>query len=303
MLVIALIAAVAIVHASRHGGRAAAAPAGGTSATALPVPAALTPMAAALRPSTSAPPPPVETATPTPEQTTEAPPSTPPAPAPEQTTEAPPTTQAPAAPDTPTPQERTGPIGVALPLEYDGGAAQVVTVVASSSGSTQARVTGWNREDDGSWSVAVGPYTAWIGAQGIGGASESASRTPSGTYTLTQAFGRRADPGTALPYFQTGPDDWWDENPDSPTYNQHVVQAASPGGDSENLYTTGSAYDYAINIDYNLAGVPGAGSAFFIHVSTGSPTAGCVAIPASGMLALLGWLDPGASPVAVLGVG
>jgi L,D-peptidoglycan transpeptidase YkuD (ErfK/YbiS/YcfS/YnhG family) len=40
--------------------------------------------------------------------------------------------------------------------------------------------------------------------------------------------------------------------------------------------------------------VPGAGSAFFLHVSSGRPTAGCVAVPRSNMVDLLRWLKPGA---------
>ena len=208
-----------------------------------------------------------------------------------------------AAPVPPAPEPTPAPALVEspLPLDYGGGAGQVVTVAAPSWGATTATVTAWNRNDDGSWSAAVGPVPARIGSQGIGQASESLSRTPAGVYSLTQAFGRQGNPGTALPYFQTGPSDWWDENPDSPTYNQHVVQDGSPGGASENLYTSGSVYDYAILIDYNTAGVPGAGSAFFLHVTNGAATAGCVAIDAGSLVAILQWIGPGA--VIVLGVG
>lgn len=193
------------------------------------------------------------------------------------------------------------PIGQSLPLGYAGSASQVVTVVAPSPGSTSAIVTAWNRNDDGSWSAAVGPVSADIGSDGIGDPSESVSRTPAGTYALTQAFGSAANPGTRLSYFQTGLQDWWDENPDSPTYNRHVVQVDSPGGASENLYEAGSVYRYAITIDYNTDGVPGAGSAFFLHVTDGSATAGCVAIAQGSLVQILQWIAPGA--VIVLGVG
>lgn len=209
--------------------------------------------------------------------------------------------QPPASEEPPQPQAPAAPLGQPLPLEYGGGSGQVVTVVAPSWGSTTATVTAWDRNDDGSWSAAVGPVQARIGAEGIGQAREGTARTPAGTYSLTQAFGRLGDPGTSLPYFQAGPSDWWDENPDSPTYNRHVVQAESPGGDSENLYYSGSVYDYAITIDYNTGGTPGAGSAFFLHVTNGSATAGCVAIAQGSLVAILQWISPGA--VIVLGVG
>jgi L,D-peptidoglycan transpeptidase YkuD (ErfK/YbiS/YcfS/YnhG family) len=72
---------------------------------------------------------------------------------------------------------------------------------------------------------------------------------------------------------------------------------------SENLYAAGSVYDFAAVIDYNRGGTPGAGSAFFLHVSNGAPTAGCVAIDGGSLAALLRWLDPGASPRIAIGVG
>ena len=56
-------------------------------------------------------------------------------------------------------------------------------------------------------------------------------------------------------------------------------------------------------IDYNRGGTPGAGSAFFLHVSNAAPTAGCVAIDGGSLAALLRWLDPGASPRIAIGVG
>lgn len=56
-------------------------------------------------------------------------------------------------------------------------------------------------------------------------------------------------------------------------------------------------------IDYNRNPVvPGAGSAFFLHVSAGRPTAGCVAIPGADLDAVMRWLDPAARPVITIGV-
>jgi L,D-peptidoglycan transpeptidase YkuD (ErfK/YbiS/YcfS/YnhG family) len=64
-----------------------------------------------------------------------------------------------------------------------------------------------------------------------------------------------------------------------------------------------AAYQHAVVLDYNRGGTPGAGSAFFLHVSTGAPTAGCVAIDAGNLVALLRWLDPAARPLIAIGVG
>lgn len=189
-----------------------------------------------------------------------------------------------------------------LPLPYSGAAQQLITVVASSSSSTTATVTAWSRTATG-WQAVIGPVQAKVGSDGVGAASESASRTPAGVYGLTQSFGRQANPGAHLPYFQTTTADWWDSNPGSPTYNTHVHQQSSPGGASENLYGSGAVYDYAVNINYNTARTPGAGSAIFLHVTNGSPTAGCIAVPRNTMVAILQWLNPAAGPAIDIGVG
>lgn len=189
-----------------------------------------------------------------------------------------------------------------LPLPYSGAAQQLITVVASSSSSTTATVTAWSRTATG-WQAVIGPVQAKVGSDGVGAASESASRTPAGVYGLTQSFGRQANPGAHLPYFQTTTADWWDSNPGSPTYNTHVHQQSSPGGASENLYGSGAVYDYVVNINYNTARTPGAGSAIFLHVTNGSPTAGCIAVPRNTMVAILQWLNPAAGPAIDIGVG
>ena len=56
------------------------------------------------------------------------------------------------------------------------------------------------------------------------------------------------------------------------------------------------AYDYAAVIAYNTARVPGLGSAIFLHVGTGSATAGCVSLPERELLTVLRWLNPRRSP-------
>ncbi|MGI8415802.1 MAG: L,D-transpeptidase family protein [Nakamurella sp.] len=174
---------------------------------------------------------------------------------------------------------------------------QIVTVAASSAGSTYATLSAWQRNSDGSWTRKFGPVAARVGQQGIGQALEGSEFTPAGSFPLDQAFGRLANPGTKLPYFSVDTRDWWDENPSSPTYNLHVRQVNSPGGASENLYNAGTAYNLAVNIAYNPTRIPGKGSAFFLHVGTGSPTAGCVSIDQPTLQAIMRWLDPAQHPV------
>ncbi|WP_212753941.1 L,D-transpeptidase family protein [Nakamurella aerolata] len=179
---------------------------------------------------------------------------------------------------------------------------QVITVAAAAGAST-ATLSAWQRQSTGQWRRAFGPMPARVGSAGIGAAREGSKRTPAGSYPLNLAFGRLANPGTRLPYFTTDTNDWWDSNVASPTYNTHVRRATSPGGASENLYNVGTAYNYAVNIGYNLQRVPGAGSAFFLHVSTGGPTAGCVAIAQTSLQAIMRWLDPAQHPTIDMRTG
>jgi hypothetical protein len=66
----------------------------------------------------------------------------------------------------------------------------------------------------------------------------------------------------------------------------------------------GAVYAHAVVIDYNRFPVrAGAGSAFFLHVTNGRPTAGCVAIASSSLDYVMRWLNPAAHPVISIGVG
>jgi L,D-peptidoglycan transpeptidase YkuD (ErfK/YbiS/YcfS/YnhG family) len=175
------------------------------------------------------------------------------------------------------------------------GITQLVTVVAPSRTAQLAELRAYDLVG-GQWQQVIGPLTVRVGAMGVGATNESLSRTPAGDFPLTGSFGRKPNPGTTMPYFQTDTQDWWDSNPASPTYNLHVRRATSPGGNSENLYRAGAVYDHAIVIGYNTKRVPGAGSAIFLHISNGRATAGCVATNLDTVVALLRWLRPAANP-------
>jgi L,D-peptidoglycan transpeptidase YkuD (ErfK/YbiS/YcfS/YnhG family) len=139
-------------------------------------------------------------------------------------------------------------------------------------------------------------------------AHEGLNGTPAGSFGLTQAFGNNADPGTALPYFRTTNTDWWSSDTSRPsTYNTHQIcskaNCSFNTGASENLYQAGYVYGYAVVIDYNrFPVVNGKGSAFFLHVTNNSPTAGCVAIPGDSLARIMRWLDPAQHPRILMGV-
>lgn len=185
------------------------------------------------------------------------------------------------------------------------GAGQAVVVTAPSYGDTTATLTAYERTTAG-WKAVFGPWTARVGSRGLappGAKREGDGRTPSGVYGFDFFFGVAADPGVQFPYRRVADGSIvWDDDPASPLYNQWVdthVQAA--GADPEPMYVT-PAYTYGAVIAYNTARTPGLGSAIFLHVSTGGPTAGCVSLPADQLLDVLRWLDPARQPRIVLGV-
>jgi L,D-peptidoglycan transpeptidase YkuD (ErfK/YbiS/YcfS/YnhG family) len=181
---------------------------------------------------------------------------------------------------------------------------QVITVEALSSLSQTAVLRTWTRTSTGRYVQVFGAFIAWVGVNGVRATREGLGRTPVGVFTLTQAFGNEPNIGTRLPYVQVGPDDWWDENPASSHYNRLVVSTVSPGGNSENLYYAGIAYAHAVVINYNTDPVvKGAGSGFFLHVSFGAPTEGCVAIPENELDEVMRWLNPVDHPVISINVG
>jgi len=185
---------------------------------------------------------------------------------------------------------------------------QVITVSARTSTATTATVSAWRRDSTGTYVRVRGPLSGHVGADGVGKASESRARTPAGQWALTHSFGIKADPGTALPYFKADNKDWWDEDVHSSRYNTH--QRCPPDtcpfneSRSEHLVDYPVAYQYAVIMDYNMHPVVrGAGSGFFLHVSNGKPTAGCVSVSRTDMVWLLRWLTPGQHPIVSIGVG
>jgi L,D-peptidoglycan transpeptidase YkuD (ErfK/YbiS/YcfS/YnhG family) len=209
---------------------------------------------------------------------------------------------------TPPPQPTTHAALTRLPLGYPTHAAtQVITVVASSRSSTTATLQPWRRTSRG-WSRVGGPVAAWLGTDGMTAhPSESQSATPMGSFTLTQAFGHDPDPGTRLPYVHTTPAYWWISQPGS-LYNtmQHCASdcAFRQGDPNEHLYYETPYYNYAVVIDYNRYSVEqGAGSAFFLHVTVGAPTQGCVSIAQSQLVRIMCWLDPRDHPRILIGTG
>jgi L,D-peptidoglycan transpeptidase YkuD (ErfK/YbiS/YcfS/YnhG family) len=156
---------------------------------------------------------------------------------------------------------------------------QAIVVSASGYGQSYATLTASDRTDAG-WVRRFGPWTARIGRNGfapIGEKREGDGRAPSGTYGFSFFFGIQANPGID-------------------------ARVDDPGKSPETMYSP-PYYNYGAVIAYNTARTPGLGSAIFLHVSNGTSTAGCVALPQSELLDVLRWLKPSLNPRIRMGVG
>ncbi|MCQ9136101.1 L,D-transpeptidase family protein [Streptomyces hilarionis] len=135
---------------------------------------------------------------------------------------------------------------------------------------------------------------AWPGHNGkrgwTAGHRAGDNRSPVGVFTLTDAGGVLADPGTRLPYTRSASfaaPRWW---------------ARSHWHD----------FDYVIAIDYNrVKGAPPddptrpdgqeKGGGIWLHMDHGSGTSACVSVSRAAMEHLLRTLDPHEHPVVVMG--
>jgi L,D-peptidoglycan transpeptidase YkuD (ErfK/YbiS/YcfS/YnhG family) len=202
------------------------------------------------------------------------------------------------------------PSSLADGLAWTGSARQLVTVESPGYSSQTATVTLWQRSA-ACWSVAAGPWSGFIGYNGFSDHKhEGDGTTPTGAYGFGPVvYGNAANPGVHEAYHQLVCGDWWDEKPSSSAYNtfQHFASCSTtspwaPDNSSEALWTETGPYPSFAVIDYNTSPiVAGAGSAIFLHASTGGPTSGCVSLPLVDLDQFLRWMQPGASPLIVMG--
>ena len=119
--------------------------------------------------------------------------------------------------------------------------------------------------------------------------------TPLGEWPLRGVLLRpgKIDPAAIqLPWRWVREGDGWSDDPADPAYNRpvHLPRTFS----TESLLREDDAYDVIVILGHNDAPpVPGQGSAIFLHLSEGRPTAGCIAIDRGDMLKLLPMLAPG----------
>lgn len=164
-----------------------------------------------------------------------------------------------------------------------------VTVVRTSG--TRATVTMVERKPGTSCGVQR-VFRDTSGRIGYGGAVPAVKRrqgtgtTPQGTFTVTEGFGLKANPGTRLPYRVPGKNSYWVLDSRSAFYNQwrESSQGGFRTGPGERLRDFAGQYDYSAVINYNRwPAVKGKGGAIFLHVHGRGATGGCVSITETNM--------------------
>ena len=203
------------------------------------------------------------------------------------------------------------------------GSNQLVLVTTPGWDASQATVRRYERSGD-RWQPVGAAWPAIIGRSGaawglgrhpdVAGTPvkrEGDGRAPAGVFAIGTAFGYGETADTALPYAPMTGGDWCIDVPGSTLYNRIVnvdeVGAAAIEGSTEpmrrDLHKDGDGrYVQGFVIEHNTAAVPQGGSCIFAHVwkTPDTPTAGCTAMDADHMQALLAWLDPAARPLLVL---
>lgn len=206
-----------------------------------------------------------------------------------------------------------------------GSAQQVIVVTAPSYRSTEGELRTYEFLD-GSWQIMQASVRAQLGYGGLVRGDkrrQGTGTTPTGTFAILDAFGRKSDPGAKVKYVRVDRDDAWTYNPRVPrTYNifQTVNRSwNSYGNYVERLWDMGMQYNYVSVLDYNLPDGPlrtksngvrvsddppntRMGGGIFLHVDNGKKTAGCIAIKESVMRDVLRWIDPAKDPHIVISV-
>lgn len=175
---------------------------------------------------------------------------------------------------------------------------QVAFVKYKRNGGTFLRY--YEKKENGKWKKRWS-CPACVGRNGIGKTREGDGKTPSGVYSLGQAFGIKDNPGTKMPYIKVNRQHYWCGDWYNGTYNKLIRQdKTNHRCRGEHLIQYKGVYNYSIFIEYNKKGVPKKGSAIFLHCSSGRSTAGCVAIPEKYMKKILKRLNPSENPKIII---
>ena len=167
---------------------------------------------------------------------------------------------------------------------------QIIFVLANKF--NKAKLFLCEKDHDGNWIKKLDAY-AFVGKNGIGETNEGMAKTPIGIYNFTHAFGIEKNPGIkSFDYIQVDDSYYWVDDVNSLYYNKFVStkdkNIKKDWDSAEHIIDFSPKYKYVMAFDYNKECVPGAGSAFFLHVKGGEKyTLGCVSVPEKVMIEIM----------------
>lgn len=216
------------------------------------------------------------------------------------------------------------PLAAATEARAWDDAQQLVLVTSAGWSSTHGELRRFERVA-GAWTQVGDAMPVALGRSGSGwgvGLSDARTdgpvkregdgRAPAGVFAIGTAFGYANSARTGLPYQAMTGNDWCIDVPDSAYYNRIIDRSAvrAPLLDQSSepmrrdLHLDGDQrYREGFVIEHNLDGkVRRGGSCIFAHLwnDPQGTTAGCTAMSADSMDALLAWLDQRKHPVFVL---
>ena len=142
-------------------------------------------------------------------------------------------------------------------------------------------------EKKGTWWKKVLSCKAYTGEKGLDKEVEGDRKTPTGTFTVTKAFGVKKDPGSKIKYTKLNKNHYWCG--DRHYYNRMINIKKHPHDcKGEHLIHYKKQYAYALAFDYNKKNKYGKGSAIFLHCFGYHPyTLGCVSVSRKNMKKIL----------------
>ena len=179
------------------------------------------------------------------------------------------------------------------------------------------------QKNNGQWQAVAAPWNGRLGKNGLVWGlgihplpanavvkKEGDWRTPAGVFRIGGAWGyeRSIRKNPLLPYRQVTARDLWVEDPESPSYNKHVILTHDPATaweKKQQMKQDDPAHKLKLFIAHNAAPNTrkGAGSSIFFHIwrdGGGKPTAACTTMDETKLRTLVAAIDPSKQPLYVI---
>lgn len=173
-------------------------------------------------------------------------------------------------------------------------------IIVDSNG-VNANIYMYQKGDSG-WKSVGFVVNGYVGRNGVNGNKiEGDKTTPTGLYSIGDAFYIDTKPTTGLNTFCVTSNTYWVDDPNSRFYNQRVEGTDEKDWSSaEHMIDYYVSYKYGFVINYNTSPIiPGKGGAIFFHCGD-SGTAGCVAVADEAMLNYLSLLNAKDNPYILI---